>query len=74
MAPLFMPARSATAVGQLLEFDDKLRFAKLSQPGQGRKRKYEEDQNLLLDKELEEWFLEDFLRRKMFGIPWGRII
>jgi len=29
MGPLFMPARSATAVGQLLEFDDKLRFAKL---------------------------------------------
>ena len=74
MAPLFMPARSATAVGQLLEFDDKLRFAKLSQSGQSRKRKYEEDQHLLLDRGLEEWFLEDFLKREMFGIRRRRII
>ena len=74
MAPLFMPARSATAVGQLLAFDDKLRFAKLSQSGQSRKRKYEEDQNLLLDRGLEEWFQEDFLKREMFGIRRRRII
>ena len=74
MAPLFMPTRSATAVGQLLAFDDELRFTKLSQSGQSRKRKYEEDQNLLLDRGLEEWFLEDFLKREMFGIRRRRII
>ena len=73
MAPLFMPTRSATAVGQLLAFDDELRFTKLSQSGQSRKRKYEEDQNLLLDRGREEKFwplttLEDFLEREMFGI------